>query len=391
MRQIVVALGGSGSRLGSYSSFKPKSLLTINKTTFLEYLLLPFIREGCRDFLLLAGHLNNQISLIARELERKYLVNIEVSIDLVEVETGGRLNNAKSKLKFPIVFLYGDVFLPLLKRDLFQIINLESLSIFYYAGPLKKGKNNLRIEDNLVQNYDKNGMLEGNGVNCGYFIIDQKSMDFIGKQKSVEDYLLNNSNLNVKAFPVYNKYYTVGDPNRISSAIRYFSTDLTFLFDRDGTITKKNGPGEFLKEYDDIIWKSDTLRLFKDLNSKVENIALVTNQPSVGNGLISEKKMIEINHRIIEKIFETGGRLDNIFVCVHGWETDCKCKKPKPQLLYEAQHWFDLNWENVVYFGDMERDKLMADSVGCKYIDCSDLDNIYEIAMQSLSSLERKS
>ena len=35
--------------------------------------------------------------------------------------------------------------------------------------------------------------------------------------------------------------------------------------------------------------------------------------------------------------------------------------------MYSAQNFFDINWQNALYIGDMERDAIIARTVGCDY------------------------
>ena len=35
--------------------------------------------------------------------------------------------------------------------------------------------------------------------------------------------------------------------------------------------------------------------------------------------------------------------------------------------MYDAQNFFDINWRNALYIGDMERDAIIAETVGCEY------------------------
>ena len=35
--------------------------------------------------------------------------------------------------------------------------------------------------------------------------------------------------------------------------------------------------------------------------------------------------------------------------------------------MYDAQNFYDINWQNAVYIGDMKRDAIIANTVDCEY------------------------
>ena len=63
---------------------------------------------------------------------------------------------------------------------------------------------------------------------------------------------------------------------------------------------------------------------------------------------------------------ETGGDVDDIFLCPHGWDEGCDCRKPKPGMLYQAQKKYSLDLTNCILIGDDRRDIEAGESAGCR-------------------------
>ena len=66
VRQCAVLVGGMGTRLGSLTATTPKPLLPCGDRPFLAWLLRELVRFGVTDFLLLTGHLSDQVADAAR-------------------------------------------------------------------------------------------------------------------------------------------------------------------------------------------------------------------------------------------------------------------------------------------------------------------------------------
>jgi D-glycero-D-manno-heptose 1,7-bisphosphate phosphatase len=65
-------------------------------------------------------------------------------------------------------------------------------------------------------------------------------------------------------------------------------------------------------------------------------------------------------HRALAQI---GGRIDAIFFCPHAQDANCECRKPKPGLLREIAHRFNVDLKGVPNVGDSLRDLQAATAV----------------------------
>ncbi len=89
---------------------------------------------------------------------------------------------------------------------------------------------------------------------------------------------------------------------------------------------------------------------------------MVTNQPDVKYGHLSEAEWMRIQDEIERLGF------DDVFICRHGRDEDCGCKKPKPGMLFNAQKRWHIDLSRSFMVGDTENDMAAARSAGCRTI-----------------------
>jgi D-glycero-D-manno-heptose 1,7-bisphosphate phosphatase len=146
------------------------------------------------------------------------------------------------------------------------------------------------------------------------------------------------------------------------------------FFDRDGVINDTIDRGKDCIVSDKKVrftapWKYNEFKirngvsdLFLELKLLDFLVILATNQPDIRYGYLP----LEEHEKIMGDIKKLP--LDDFFVCLHGRDDGCECKKPKPGMLVQAskKHNIDLNSSFMV--GDSENDILAAKAVGCKSV-----------------------
>jgi len=149
------------------------------------------------------------------------------------------------------------------------------------------------------------------------------------------------------------------------------------FFDRDGVIFYP------VKKSEDVRWKEkgkvrapfshkefldaggvvpcaeDVIRSVKDAGFLA---ILATNQPDVKYGYLNKGEWKQIHAHAACLPF------DDIYVCFHGRDDGCECKKPKPEMLLEAARKWNINLMNSYFIGDTESDTGAAKAAGCKSI-----------------------
>ncbi|AND41441.1 HAD-IIIA family hydrolase [Cytobacillus oceanisediminis] len=123
------------------------------------------------------------------------------------------------------------------------------------------------------------------------------------------------------------------------------------FLDRDGTIGGDDTvhyPGKF----ELFPFTAFHINKLKKHNVKIFSF---TNQPGISRGFAKVKDFKEELK---------GFGFDEVYICPHGHDEGCSCRKPSPGMLLEAQRKHDLTLENCVVIGDRWSDIVAAEKVG---------------------------
>ena len=103
-------VGGLGTRLGALTANAPKPLLPCGDRPFLGWLLREFIRFGVEEFVLLTGHLSEQVEARVEELSALLprAVRIIISREPARAGTGGAVFHARERLAERFLLCNGD-------------------------------------------------------------------------------------------------------------------------------------------------------------------------------------------------------------------------------------------------------------------------------------------
>jgi len=131
------------------------------------------------------------------------------------------------------------------------------------------------------------------------------------------------------------------------------------LFDRDGTIVVDvpyNGDPALVRPVD------DAKRVLDALRAKGLRVGVLTNQSGVGRDMITLEQMAAVNERVEALL----GPFDGWFVCPHGPDDGCECRKPKPKLVLDAARAWGLEPAQVLVVGDKQSDVEAAHNAGAQ-------------------------
>ena len=102
------------------------------------------------------------------------------------------------------------------------------------------------------------------------------------------------------------------------------------------------------------------------LNHAGWHTVVATNQSGVGRGMIDMSAINTVHAHMHQQLQAQGGRLDAVFFCPHTPEDDCDCRKPRPGMLKDIGHRYNVDLSLVPVVGDTERDLLAAQAAGCE-------------------------
>jgi D-glycero-D-manno-heptose 1,7-bisphosphate phosphatase len=133
------------------------------------------------------------------------------------------------------------------------------------------------------------------------------------------------------------------------------------LLDRDGTI---NQEVDHLDRVDQVALIPGAAAAMRRLSSAGLGLVVLTNQATVGRGLLPADRLEEIHARLTRLLSDEGVRLDGIYVCPHAPEDGCDCRKPRAGLALRAarDHGFRLDDSFVV--GDHAADMGLGRAIG---------------------------
>lgn len=116
-------------------------------------------------------------------------------------------------------------------------------------------------------------------------------------------------------------------------------------------------------------------KLIKGIKDMGFMIIICSNQPIVALGKTTLKNFEAINEAIKKQLKAKGAILDYEYYCMHHpfakikkYKLDCKCRKPKIDLLLRAAKDHDIDLKNSWMIGDGVDDVIAGKKAGCKTI-----------------------
>lgn len=97
-------------------------------------------------------------------------------------------------------------------------------------------------------------------------------------------------------------------------------------------------------------------------------VFFVTNQAGIAEGVISKADFDVINKKVLGVIASSGAEIIKTYVCPHGPDEDCDCRKPKPKMLQDAAREYDIDLGSSYMIGDRLSDVETGINAGTKTI-----------------------
>jgi D-glycero-D-manno-heptose 1,7-bisphosphate phosphatase len=138
------------------------------------------------------------------------------------------------------------------------------------------------------------------------------------------------------------------------------------LLDRDGTVVVEPPTRDV---------KMSNFELFPDALEALTTLAkagfkavFVSNQTGIADRDLSLEEYEATNQKMLELIKPTGLEVLKIYLCPHGVNDSCECRKPKPGMLLQAIEEFDINPAEAFMIGDNVTDVEAGIAAGAKTI-----------------------
>lgn len=143
------------------------------------------------------------------------------------------------------------------------------------------------------------------------------------------------------------------------------------FLDRDGVLCKEKNlfySGSPLLNPENFEWEENSQEALKILSGLDFYLILVSNQSSIGKGILTEERFHEINKPIYEELKKNCKSFDGVYFCPHLNEDSCVCRKPSTGLIEIAMEYFDIDLENSFVVGDKTSDLQLGVNAGCKTV-----------------------
>lgn len=136
------------------------------------------------------------------------------------------------------------------------------------------------------------------------------------------------------------------------------------ILDRDGVINHDSK--DFIKTPDEWVALPGSLDAIARLSQAGWRVVIASNQSGIARGLFSMDTLNAIHARLRRDVAQAGGVIDAIFVCPHGPDDGCACRKPSPGLFHDIARRYEIDMAQVPSAGDSLRDLQAAAAAGCK-------------------------
>ena len=137
------------------------------------------------------------------------------------------------------------------------------------------------------------------------------------------------------------------------------------FLDRDGTVIEEVGYLNHLSRFRMFHFASEAIHR---LNIAPLPVVVVTNQSGVARGLFPASLVDEAHREMTRQLALAGAHVDGIYVCLHGPQDGCACRKPNTALLEQAAVELHLDLKRSFVVGDRYADVEMAHRAGARGI-----------------------
>ena len=383
-RQLLVLVGGKGTRLGAIAQNTPKPLMQIDENTvFLDHLIANFVRQGFNDVLLLAGHMAEQVS---NRYDEKQILGAKIRVvkELQPAGTAGALANASAFLQDSFLLVNGDTLFDVNVRHLEQVLAANVAAEGVIA--LRHVDNSDRygtvdVADGRVITFrEKDSHSTGGGlINAGIGLFRKSMLSHIVDMPSsleidVYPRMVERNSLLGKEFSGY--FIDIGLPETLEQArndLPKLRKRPALFLDRDGVINEDKG---YTYNIADLKLIDGAIELIRHANDVGAFVIVVTNQAGVARGFYDLSDVERFHSAIENVLIHNGAFIDAFYICpFHPDATvpeyrhpNHPNRKPNPGMLNQAMTDWPIDAVKSIMIGDNQSDITAAKRAGIKGI-----------------------
>ncbi len=395
MFAVVIPIGGDGTRVSSLTKGKTKSELKIyNNKKIIDFQIETVSKLKKKIILLSSSKFRNLNSYILKKYNK---LDIEIITEEKKLGTAGCLYPLQKLNYNYYLIIYGDIIFNIDFRKLINFHKKKKADCTLVIHP-----NNHSIDSDCID-IDKNFKskkiylkphLKKNIPNlclAGIYVINKKSL-FLIKKNQFQDFsknFLKACEKKIKIFGYNTREYIkdAGTPSRINQikkelkGFKFKNGNINkkipaIFLDKDGVINKLNKKKHYQK-FDKLM--SGTISSLKVINKSGFLTILITNQPAIAKGIISEEGFLKDLNKLSFKLSENKVYIDRVYYCPHhpqrgfkkeikALKINCKCRKPNNGLFLNAIKDLNIDKKKSFVIGDQISDYLASKKTNLRFI-----------------------
>jgi D-glycero-D-manno-heptose 1,7-bisphosphate phosphatase len=137
------------------------------------------------------------------------------------------------------------------------------------------------------------------------------------------------------------------------------------LLDRDGTIIVERS---YLSDPAQVLLEEGAAEGLRRLAKAGWLLVVLTNQSGIGRGYFDRAAAEEVNARVAALLAVEGVPIAGWYLCPHGPDEACNCRKPRPGLARQAADELGLDLTRSWMIGDKRSDVELARRIGARPI-----------------------
>lgn len=133
------------------------------------------------------------------------------------------------------------------------------------------------------------------------------------------------------------------------------------FLDRDGTLIVEK---DYLSDPRQVFLEDGVVDGLALLSGRGHPLIVLSNQSGIGRGMFTEFEAHRVNARVAEILGAQGIEMMAWFMCPHGPEAGCECRKPAPGMALQAAREYHVDLVGSFVIGDKRSDLELADAIG---------------------------
>jgi D,D-heptose 1,7-bisphosphate phosphatase len=397
-KQAVILAGGKGTRLKSISGNLPKPMVHVLGKPLLLHLI-----EQCVKYNILNIHL--LISYRSEVIEKhfgngsQYGVSIQYHTEVIPRGTAGALLDITDQLNEQFLVIYGDTYFDV---DLdhfwaFHQNNNGDATLFLHPNDHPQDSDLVEVDEEkkikAIHTYPHANQWQRNLVNAALYMMKRSSLagiELSSERPDIAKHLFPSMVESCKSLFGYisTEYIKdMGTPERLErveqdissgkvQSLSYKNRKKALFLDRDGVINHEVDHLSSLEQFELLDGVGNAIR---QANRSGILVVVVTNQPVIARGELSEAGLREIHNKMDTLLGQEGAYIDGLYYCPHhtdgGYDSEiaelkvkCNCRKPNAGLFQLASEELNISMEDSWMVGDSTSDMLAAKRAGVKGI-----------------------